>query len=99
VFIFPGVGLGAIVGGADEITDEMFRIAARRLARCVTPERLRAGGLYPTIPELRSVAREIAIAVAGHVLGTSGRVADDPVEDMVDRAMWWPAYLPLTSSD
>lgn len=99
VFIFPGVGLGAIVGGADEITDEMFRIAAHRLAGCVTGERLRAGALYPTIPELRWVAREIGIAVATHVLETTGRIANDPVEDMVDRAMWWPAYLPLTASD
>jgi malic enzyme len=96
VFIFPGVGLGAIVGGADEVTDEMFRIAAHRLAGCVTSERLVEGALYPPIAELRTVAREVAIAVAGHVLaGAAGTSMESPVEDLVDAAMWWPEYLPL----
>lgn len=98
IFIFPGVGLGAIVGNAGEITDETFRIAAHRLADRVTADRLRAGAVYPPISELRSVAREIAVAVAAHISDTTGRFATGSVEGAVDQAMWWPDYLPLTSS-
>jgi malic enzyme len=101
VFIFPGVGLGAIVGGADEVTDEMFRIAAHRLAGCVTAERLAVGALFPPIGQLRSVAREVAIAVARHSLGSEAAwmQAHRSVEDLVDDAMWSPEYLPLVPAE
>ena len=95
VFVFPGIGLGAIVVGSRELTDDIFLVAARRLADMVTPDRLRQGALYPPIADLRSVARAIAIAVAGHA-PTRGRGAmDEEPAAAVDRAMWWPAYAPL----
>ena len=97
VFIFPGVGLGTMVSGAEEVTDETFRIAAHRLAACVTTDRLAAGALYPPIGELRSVARQVAIAVATHGLG-SGVItgaSDRAVGDAIDRAIWWPDYQRL----
>ncbi len=62
VFIFPGIGLGAIVAEARELTDDTFLVAAHELARQVAPDRLAAGAIYPPISELRSVARAIAIS-------------------------------------
>jgi malic enzyme len=96
VFVFPGVGLGAIVAGTREVTDEAFIIAARELAARVTPERLAAGGLYPPIAELRGVSRAIAIAVVRHFrdAGYGRHLHDDEIEPAVDRAIWWPDYLP-----
>ena len=93
VFIFPGLGLGAIVAGAREVTDAMFLVAATTLADLTSPERLGRGGLYPRLAELRSISRAIAIAVA-HEAHHSG-VADAPdrdVEATVDAAMWQPEY-------
>jgi len=97
VFIFPGVGLGAIVSGMREVDDDVFLIAARELARLVSADRLRAGGFYPRIAQLRTVARAIAAAVVRHGrdTGQGRRYADEEIEPAVDRAMWWPAYLPL----
>ncbi len=63
-FIFPGVGLGAIVAETRTITDRMFLLAARTLDAAVTDERVASGALYPPISSLRAVSREIAITVA-----------------------------------
>jgi malic enzyme len=87
VFIFPGVGLGAIVAESSVITDTMFLRAATELAASVSDERLATGALFPPIATLRAVSRRIAIAVA-HEAGCAAPEAE------VDAAMWWPAYVP-----
>ena len=63
-YIFPGVGLGAIVSGAKRITDEMFMSAAHSLAHDVTETDLAQGSLYPALPRIREVSANIATAVA-----------------------------------
>ena len=96
VFIFPGMGLGAIVAEAREITDEMFLLAARTLAEMVTPERLAMGALYPAISELRKVSREIAAKVVcqSRDCGVGRLYRDEEILDAIDSAMWYPEYLP-----
>jgi malic enzyme len=97
VFIFPGVGLGAAIAEAREITTEMFHIAASTLARLVSQERLDAGAIYPPQSELRSVSFAIACAVVGyaseHNLGR--RITADDVEATVRAAVWDPSYVPI----
>jgi len=95
VFIFPGLGLGAIVGQVREITDDMFLVAAHQLADLVTVDRVRAGALYPPVAGLRAVARAIAIAVARKARDDGGglAVSDSEIEAAVDRAAWWPDYV------
>jgi malic enzyme len=96
VFIFPGVGLGALVAEARELTDDAFLTAADELAASVSPARLAAGGIFPPIPELRPIARRIAIAVVRRLRDTGyGRqFRDEEIEPAVDGAMWTPAYRP-----
>ena len=62
-YIFPGVGLGAIVSGARLITDEMFMSAARTLASLVSESDLEQGSLYPALPRIREVSAHIAASV------------------------------------
>ena len=97
VFIFPGVGLGAIVAEARQLTDDDFLLAAQVLASLVSEERLLAGAVYPPIGELRRVARAVAVAIVRHARdrGYGRRYRDEEVEPAVDRAMWWPEYLPF----
>ena len=99
VFIFPGMGLGAIVAEAREITDEMFLLAAQTLADMVSPERLAAGALYPAVSELRAVSRQIAVKVVcqSRDCGVGRLYRDEEVLDAVDSAIWYPAYLPYQS--
>ena len=95
VFIFPGVGLGAMVARAREVTDEMFLAAAGVLAEMVTGERLEQGALYPPLTDLRAVSRRIAVAVAQEARdrGVGRRVSDPEIEAAVDETMWTPAYV------
>ena len=97
VFVFPGVGLGAIVAEAREITGDAFLVAARELAGLVSPPRLAAGALYPPIAELRRGARAVAIAVVRELRdsGYGRHYRDEEIEPAVDAAMWRPEYLQL----
>ena len=63
-YIFPGVGLGAVVCGAKKITDEMFFEAAKTLARLVTDKDLALGRVFPPLTKIRDVSAHIATAVA-----------------------------------
>jgi malic enzyme len=98
-FIFPGVGLGAIVAGMQRIRDDAFLVAARTLAAMVGPDRLGCGALYPPVSDLRSISRAIAIAIVEQV----GTVDGEPIPTgeegtaravaAVDAAIWWPEYV------
>ena len=97
VFVFPGIGLGAIVSRAREVTDGMLLAAAETLSRLVSRERLEAGAMYPNLQELRAISREIALAVARQARseGVGQLGSDEALESAVDREMWEPEYLPL----
>lgn len=93
-FIFPGVGLGVIVSGAHEVTEDMFLTAGQALAELTSNERLEQGALYPQVSELRRISREIAIRVVRQArdAGVGRAYADDQIVPAVDAAMWYPNY-------
>jgi len=97
VFIFPGLGLGAIVAETREIPDEFFLEAARVLASHVSEARRASGALYPPISDLRTVTRSIAIAIVrlARDRGYGRQYRDEDIEPAVERAMWWPDYVPF----
>ena len=95
-FVFPGLGLGAIVAEAREVTDAMLVAAAQTLAASVSTERLAAGVIYPPIADLPKLARAIACVVVREARDSGvGRVLqDDEIEPAVEAAMWNPVYRP-----
>jgi len=99
VFIFPGVGLGAIVAEARELTDEAFLVAAREFSAMVSADRLASGAMYPPIRDLRRIARTIAVAVVRQLRdsGYGRQFRDEEIAPAVERAMWWPEYLPFVA--
>ncbi|HDR67806.1 MAG TPA: NAD-dependent malic enzyme, partial [Bacteroidaceae bacterium] len=53
LFVFPGVGLGALVSGTPVITDGMFMAASKAVCKMVTPEGLKSGEVLPQIKDIR----------------------------------------------
>jgi malic enzyme len=94
-FIFPGVGLGAIVAEAREITDGMFLAAARAAAEEVSAARLNEGSLFPSQSHLRRVSRRIAVEVAREAResGFGRHNTNAEIDAAIDQAMWYPDYV------
>jgi len=59
-YIFPGLGLGLLVSGAERVTDELFAIAARSLADQVRESDLAVGRIFPALETIRTVSAQIA---------------------------------------
>ncbi|MFY9925589.1 MAG: NAD-dependent malic enzyme [Opitutaceae bacterium] len=94
VYVFPGVGLGALVTEASEVTDAMFLAAATTLAGLVRPEDLAEGRVYPPIDRIREVSLEIATAVA-RVAHDSGKARTRRPRNLradIRKRMFEPVY-------
>src|SRR5712691_9644044 len=98
-FVFPGIGLGAVVAEAREVTDGMFRAAAERLADELRQEDLDAGARFPPSSALRRVTAHIAEAVVRQARadGVAREVPGEDVTRRVADAMWEPAYIRLVA--
>ncbi|MGB3526041.1 MAG: NAD-dependent malic enzyme [Flavobacteriales bacterium] len=63
-YVFPGIGLGAIIANTRIISDAMFLIATRTLAEMVQEKDIARGSLYPRLTEIRNLSHAVAVAVA-----------------------------------
>jgi malate dehydrogenase (oxaloacetate-decarboxylating)(NADP+) len=63
-YVFPGIGLAAVVCRAERIPDAFFLSAARALAGLVTKDDLERGSLYAPLRDIRRVSLAIAESVA-----------------------------------
>jgi malate dehydrogenase (oxaloacetate-decarboxylating)(NADP+) len=62
-YVFPGIGLGAIVCKAKTIPDAFFLAAAQTLSKLVSDKDIREGSLYPRLSDIRKISLEIALSV------------------------------------
>ena len=94
VYIFPGVGLGALVCEATKITDGMFLTAARTLATQVGDDDLALGRVYPALSRIREVSVHIATKVAeeAHRAGLARRPRPADIEADIRSRMFVPNY-------
>lgn len=96
MFIFPGVGLGAVCCGAEKVTDEMFFAAAKTLAHMVTEEELAAGTIYPDLGKIRQISLAIAAAVCRLAWdqGIAKYTEPEDIREYVRSCMYHPEYRP-----
>jgi malic enzyme len=92
-FIFPGVGLGALLSGTERITDSLFYAAGRALTESVTEEELESGLLYPAISRLHEVSLQVARQVIKCAVQTGlvAAISDSQIEGLLAQ-VWVPAY-------
>ncbi len=98
-FIFPGLGFGAILANATEVTDGMVMAAAMALADYTEARHLKNGLIYPPVSELR----EVSIAVTTRVIqqafadqvATTKKLTPETAEAYVRGHFWRPRYLPF----
>ncbi|MGE5360166.1 MAG: malic enzyme-like NAD(P)-binding protein, partial [Bacteroidales bacterium] len=95
-FVFPGIGLGALVSKAPKITDEMFLAASKALSCQVTAKQRQDGHLLPEIRDIRRVSKEVAkaVAVQAREEGLGRLLEDDELDALVLKAQWTPQYRP-----
>ncbi|NGX16123.1 NAD-dependent malic enzyme [Wenzhouxiangella sp. XN24] len=94
VFIFPGLGLGALLSEARFVSDGMIAAAARTLAELARQQSIGESRLYPSVSQLGECARQVAAAV----MRTASEEALCPalteadVEARLAAARWAPNY-------
>lgn len=90
--LYPGLGLGTIVSGAQYVTDNMLLAAAEAVASQVDVSRPGAS-LLPPVGNLRASSATVAVAVAEAAAADGvATTSHDNLVQAVQDAMWQPVY-------
>ncbi|MFJ8529221.1 NAD-dependent malic enzyme [Bacillus sp. NPDC094106] len=96
-FVFPGLGLGAIVAKAEIISKGMFAAAANAVAK-MSDTSTSGASLLPSIEKLHEVSKYVAIEVAHAAIHEGiARIDIQDVENAIEDAMWKPEYKEIKS--
>ncbi|EMD35637.1 hypothetical protein CERSUDRAFT_85576 [Gelatoporia subvermispora B] len=97
MYIFPGLGLGAILSRAASVTDTMVEASSLGLADSLTEEEHAQGLVYPRIERIREISAQIARSViraaqrAGVDRSSDLRnLTDAELLEFVKSKMWYP---------
>ncbi|HRT57978.1 MAG TPA: NAD-dependent malic enzyme [Candidatus Paceibacterota bacterium] len=96
LFVFPGVGLGALISEASRVTASMFLAAARFLADFTVTNTAGEDSLYPPLQMLRQVSQSIAFEVAqtAREEGIGRALCDEALRAEIEAFCWFPDYAP-----
>jgi len=96
MYVFPGIGLGAILADSPVLTDEMFAAAAHALANTVTTESLlKTQQLFPGVSKARNGSAPIARAIVEIANRERGCEEATPSVEEIRKRMYEPAYGPV----
>ena len=100
MYVFPGIGLGAILSEASEITQTMIYASGISLSNALTPEEINQGLLYPDLARIRDVSVQVASGVIQAALEIPGLVKNGrfnlTVPDELEWAIRQKMYDPHT---
>jgi malate dehydrogenase (oxaloacetate-decarboxylating) len=100
LYVFPGMGLGAIVCQASRVTGSMFAAASRAVSEMVSQSQMEKGELLPPLSNVREVSFQVAYAVARQARdeGIGLIASDERLAELIRNAMWAPRYYPYRYS-
>ncbi|PKY58886.1 hypothetical protein RhiirA4_412266 [Rhizophagus irregularis] len=84
MYIFPGLGLGAILAKPKVITDKQIYISASALSTSLTEEEKSLELLYPVVSRIRHVSAQVAAAVIVETV-EEGLARDKQIIEMVQK--------------
>eukprot|EP01080_Neovahlkampfia_damariscottae_P009808 gene9808-2133_t len=105
MYIFPGVGLGGVVGRCKKISNDMFYAATKKLASYQSKEKVEQGYLFPKVSDIKEVSALIAASVIESAkkegLVQNSNVPRDlkDIEAYVLEKQWKPEYHHIVLSD
>ena len=93
-YVYPGIGLGAIVADAHRISDRMFLAAARTVAEFSPARQDPNANLLAPLVEIRKLSFHVALAVAkeAQAEGLADSMSDEDLVATVRAKMWEPLY-------
>jgi malic enzyme len=91
------VGLGLTISGARRVSSGMVLEAAKALAGMVKSEDLSECAVYPELARIRECSFAVACATIRRAVaeGNANPEILEHLEKTVERAMWYPEYLPI----
>ena len=101
VYVFPAVGLGLIASGARRVTDRMMMAAGRALGENSPVLSDSAAALLPSLKDLPTIARKIALEVGieAQQAGVAERTSPEELHDRVAATQWTPEYPHLVPAE
>ncbi|KAF3940718.1 hypothetical protein ABW19_dt0203407 [Dactylella cylindrospora] len=106
MYVFPGIGMGAIVSQASLINQDMIYASAESLAASLTPEERADGLLYPRINRIREVSAIVALGVVraaerNHVARNPEIIGmdDETLVEYIKGKMYDPSAVPTEAEE
>ncbi|KAG2537158.1 hypothetical protein PVAP13_9NG251700 [Panicum virgatum] len=111
MYLFPGIGLGALLSGARHISDDMLQAGAECLASYITDDEIQKGILFPEVSSIRHITARVGAAVVRAAVAEDlaegcrtvgpkelGSMSESQTVEYVARNMWYPIYSPLVNN-
>lgn len=103
MYVFPGIGLGAVLSEASQITQTMIYASGISLSNALNAEEISQGLLYPDLARIRDVSVQVASGVIQAALETPGLVKNGrfklTVSDELEWAIRQKMYDPYTEGE
>lgn len=104
MYTYPGLGLGALVGEATKITDNMLNAAAMAVVDSLSEEDYEKGLIYPRISKIPHISKKIAVSVAQQayedgVVKYKNKRTDEELRNKINNRYWKPNYGSLVRVD
>jgi len=97
MYIFPGIGMGAILSKARHVTDAMVEQASIALAGSLTEDEKSSELVYPRLTRIRDISAQIALAVIRAAQKDNvdenelfRNLSDDAVLEYIKAKQWRP---------